>query len=107
MAQFGHNFTTQTERNETSRKLDDISLNFVWTPNESWTVEFDYQNIEATQKQDINLMSATVPAMQRLNVSGNKPSLELISPWNGERDNNPAAYNNGVYRAGWTGDPAG
>lgn len=107
MAQFGHNFTTQTERNETSRKLDDISLNFVWTPNESWTVEFDYQNIDATQKQDINLMSATVPAMQRLNVSGNKPSLELISPWNGERDNNPAAYNNGVNRAGWTGDPLG
>jgi len=107
MSQFGHDFTTQTERNETSRKLDDISLNFVWTPNDSWTVEFDYQQIDATQKQDINLMSATVPAMQRLNVSGNKPSLELISPWNGERDNNPAAYNNGVYRAGWTDDPLG
>ena len=61
-----------------ARKLDDISLNLEWTPNESWTVEFDYQRIDATQKQDINLMSAhSAPQCKRLDVSGNKPSLEL------------------------------
>ena len=107
MSQFGHDFTTQTERNETTRRLDDISLNFVWTPNDKWTAEFDYQHIDAIQRQDINLMSMTVPAMQRLDVTGNKPELHLISPWNGDRDNNPDAYRNGVYRAGWTDDPAG
>ena len=48
-----------------------------------------------------------MPAMQRLDVTGNKPELHLISPWNGDRDNNPDAYRNGVYRAGWTDDPAG
>jgi iron complex outermembrane receptor protein len=107
MAQFGHDFTTQTERNETARKLEDISLNLEWTPNDNWTVEFDYQRIDATQKQDINLMSAQIAAMQTLDLTGNKPSMELLSPWNGERDNNPAAYNNGVNRPGFTDDPQG
>lgn len=106
-AQFGHNFSTQTERNETSRKLEDTSLNFVWTPDDAWTVEFDYQHIDAEQDQNIVLGTTGVRAMQQLDVSGNKPTLTLINPWNGERDNNPDAYNNGVYRAGWTDDPLG
>ena len=106
-AQFGHNFSTQTERNETSRKLEDTSLNFVWTPDDAWTVEFDYQHIDAEQKQDIFLMTSGVRAMQELDVSGDKPSLRLIEPWNGHRDANPAVYNNGINRPGWTNDPLG
>ena len=107
MPQFGFKFETQTEAQQNKRKLEDISLNFVWTPNDAWTVEFDFQRIDAFSKGDLMLLATSTRAMQELDLSGNKPTLSLINPWNGDRDANPDAYNNGVYRAGWTDDPLG
>ena len=59
-----------TERNETSRTLEDTSLNFVWTPDDTWTVEFDYQHIDATQNTDLQQMATGVDAIQQLDLSG-------------------------------------
>ena len=107
MAQFGTSFNLMTERNESSRKLEDTSLNFVWTPDDTWTVEFDYQHIDAWQDADLQQMAGNVPAVQQLDLSGSQPHLRLIEPFHGDRDNNPAAYNNGLNRPGWTNDPQG
>lgn len=105
--QFGHKFQSDTRGNSVSTSVEDVSLNFSWTPNDAWEVDLDLQHIESDTDVADLVMQLGVAGLQDYDLSGGTPELSLINPWNGVRDANPANYNNGVVRPGWTNDPAG
>jgi iron complex outermembrane receptor protein len=107
VSHFGHKFQSDTRGVNSRSLVEDMSLNFRWTPNDVWTVDVDYQHIAAESQEDDLIMHLGVAALQKFDLSGSTPHLQLIDPWNGIRDANPDAYNNGVLRPGWTNDPQG
>lgn len=106
-AQFGHKYQLDTRGSTTNTLVEDYNVSFKWTPNEALTVDLDIQHIKAETKADDLVFHLGVGALQQYDVSGRTPTLTLIEPWGGMRDGNPDAYNNGVTRPGWTGDPDG
>ena len=106
-AQFGHKFQLDTRGQSTNTLVEDFNVNLKWTPDDAWTIDFDLQHIQAETKVDDLVVHLGVAALQQYDLTGGTPHLTLINPWNGIRDANPTAYNNGVVRPGWTDDPAG
>lgn len=104
---FGHKFQLDTRGQSSNALVEDYSINLRWTPDDSWTFDFDIQHIQAETKIDDLVLHLGVAALQEYDLSGSKPHLTLIDPWGGARDANPVAYDNGVNRPGWTGDVAG
>lgn len=104
--QFGHKFQSDTRGHSTNTSVEDIALNFRWTPTDAWTVDLDLQHIKADTDASDLVMQLGVAGLQQYDLSGSTPELTLINPWNGVRDANPATYN-GRARPGWTGDSAG
>ncbi len=105
--QFGHKFQSDTRGHSTSTLVEDMSLNFRWTPDDAWTIDLDLQHIKADTDASDLVVQLGVAALQQYDLSGSAPELTLINPWNGVRDANPTTYNNGITRPGWTNDPAG
>ena len=107
LKQFGHKFQLDTRGQSTNTVVEDMSVNFRWTPDDAWTIDLDVQHIEAETQVDDLVLHLAVAALQQYDLSGDVPTLSLINPWNGVRDANPSNYDNGVVRPGWTDDPAG
>lgn len=127
VGKFGHKFQSETRYKETRTLVEDFSFNFAWTPNEQWESSVDFQYIEAETRDDDLVVHLGINALQKYSILGSTPSLELVEPWGGIRDNaraeDPDAYsqppsqdNDGdgtpdiVFTDGYpgfTGDPAG
>lgn len=107
MPLFGHRFQLDTRGFYTETLVEDASVNFKWQPTDAFSLTLDYQHVAAEQKEDDLVMAMMVHALQQYTVAGDTPSLRMIEPWGGTRDDNPEAYNNGVTRPGWTNDPQG
>ena len=105
-ALWGNIFQTDTRVKETNTVIDDYAFNVKWSPSDQFELVADFQRIEAeTYDDDVTIMLATF-AMQEYDTRGSTPTLRLIEPWNGARDNNPANFTNAGY-VGFVGDPAG
>ncbi len=102
---FGHVFQSDTRGSYHNSLVEDMSVNFRWTPTDALTVDVDYQRIEAENRVDDYVFMLGVPALQKYDLSGSTPHLELIEPWGGQRDDNPEAYADGY--PGFSGDEAG
>jgi TonB-dependent receptor len=105
VALFGHKFQTDTRYKRTNTLVDDYALNFKWTPDETWEFELDLQYIEAETVDDDLVIHLGINALQDYDTRGDTPTLTLIEPWNGLRDNNPDDFATGF--PGFSGDPAG
>jgi TonB-dependent receptor len=105
VGQWGHPFQTDTRYKSTRTVVDDFSFNLKFTPNENWEYSVDLQYIQAeTEDDDITIMLAT-HAMQDYDTRSDTPTLTLVQPWNGLREENENLYAEGA--PGFSGDPAG
>jgi len=107
--QWGNIFQADTRFKNTSTVVDDYSFNVKWSPSDQFELVADFQHIEAeTYDDDVTVMLATF-AMQEYDTRGDTPTLRLIEPWNGVRDNNPSGYSDPQNKQsiGFLGDPAG
>ncbi len=110
--QWGHIYQTDTRWKDTRTIIDDYALNVRWTPTDQWEFSADIQYIEAvTRDDDVTVMMA-VHAIQDYDTRGSTPSLRLIEPWNGLRDENPELYGadpdaNPPFFPGFSDDPMG
>ncbi|HSC69470.1 MAG TPA: TonB-dependent receptor [Cellvibrio sp.] len=107
--QWGNIFQADTRVKETNTVVDDYAFNLKWTPSDQFELVADFQHIEAeTHDDDLTVMLATF-AMQEYDTRGDTPTLRLIEPWNGVRDNNPSGYSDPANQQsiGFLGDPAG
>ncbi len=85
--------------------VEDAAFNVKWTPDDAWVFELDYQNVRAETKVDDLVVHLSLHALQAYDTRGDTPSLALLEPWGGLRDNNPGTYATGY--PGFSGDPAG
>lgn len=107
--QWGNIFQSDTRVKNTSTVVDDYAFNLKWSPSDQFELVADFQHIEAeTYDDDVTVMLATF-AMQEYDTRGDTPTLRLIEPWNGVRDNNPSGYSDPANQQsiGFLGDPAG
>jgi iron complex outermembrane receptor protein len=102
---FGYKSQTDTRVNLTNTLVDDYSVNFKWTPNDSWTHTIDLQYVDAKTTNDDMVVHLGVHAIEDYTVKTSTPTLNLVEPWNGLRDADPAAFATGY--PGFSGDAAG
>lgn len=106
VAQWGFPFQANTRVNDQHTLVDDHAINLKWTPSDNFELSADFQYVKAeTRNTDVTVMLG-VYAIQDFDVSGSLPSLRLIEPWNGLRDQHPEAFANANF-PGFTGDAAG
>lgn len=114
---FPNKFQFDSRIQDSSSLVEDISINFEWTPIETLDLSADIQYIKAKSSVDDVVVMTGAYATQTYDVSGSKPTLSLTEPWNGYRDANPELFAagsapitdnnpNGIY-PGFTDDPAG
>jgi iron complex outermembrane receptor protein len=104
--EWGLNTQSDSRLNETKSLVEDYSLNFKWQATDKLELIADVQVIKADAQNDDLAVHMNTWALQRYDVSGSTPVMELLEPWNGRRDENPENYTDQVY-PGFTGDPAG
>lgn len=93
LQQFGYRFQTDNRIKDTRTVIDDFGLNFKWSPSDNLEFGLDLQHIEAkTADNDVAVMMAINGAMQDFDTRGDTPTLKLMDPWHGVRDNNPGLY---------------
>jgi TonB-dependent receptor len=99
LQQFGYRFQSDNRTKDTHTVIDDFGLNFKWNPSDNLELTLDLQHIAAeTADDDVLVSMALNGAIQEFDTRGDTPTLKLIEPWHGVRDNNPALY--GVAGAG-------
>lgn len=104
--QFGYPYQFDSRVKQTETLVEDLSFNLEWMATESLELTADVQYIKAeTEDNDMTVHTAAF-AGQRYDVTGETPTMTLIEPWFGYRDENPEVYADGNY-PGFTGDPAG
>jgi len=92
-AAFGPKVQPDTRVHLSNSVVEDFSLNVEWQAMENLELVGDYQFVRAeSEVDDLQLMLGT-HAGQSYDVSGSTPSLTLIEPWYGLRDNNADAFN--------------
>jgi iron complex outermembrane receptor protein len=91
--QFGYRFQSDNRIKDTRTVIDDFGLNFKWNPSDNLELSLDLQHIAAkTADDDVLVSMALNGAVQEFDTRGKTPTLKLIEPWHGVRDNNPALY---------------
>lgn len=114
---FPHMFQFDSRIQDSSSLVEDISLNFEWTPSENLELSADFQLIKAESTNDDVVVHTATKAGQIYDVSGSVPTLSIVEPWYGYRDANPELFAEGtapitdtnptgIY-PGFTNDPAG
>ncbi len=98
LQQFGYRFQSDNRIKDTHTIIDDFGLNFKWNPSDNLELTLDLQHIAAETADDDVLVSMAMHAIQQFDTRGDTPTLKLIEPWHGARDNNPGLY--GVAGAG-------
>ncbi|NCP66513.1 MAG: TonB-dependent receptor [Paraglaciecola sp.] len=104
--EWGLNTQMDSRVNQTESLVQDYSLNLKWQASENLDLVGDIQYIKADAQNDDLAVHLNTWALQRYDVSGTTPSMELLEPWSGRRDNNPENYTDMVY-PGFTGDAQG
>lgn len=104
-SQFGHKTQMDSRVNETDSLVEDFALNVVWNVTENLELEADIQYIQAESRNDDLAIHANTYAAQKYDLTGDTPSLELVDPFFGVRDENPSDFATGF--PGFSGDPAG
>ncbi len=104
MRQFGQKFQVETRGQVSNTVVEDAAFNLKWTPDEAWEFVLDYQNVRAETTVDDLVVHLGLHALQRYDATGDTPWMELVEPWNGQRDNNPDLYPNSP---GFSNDPQG
>ncbi len=107
--QWGHKTQMDSRVNDLQTLIEDYSLNLLWTPNERFGLEGDLQFIHAKTSNDDVAVHINTWAAFDYDIRGSRPSLSLIEPWFGVRDE---ARDEGLdtYEAGYpgfSGDPKG
>tara|TARA_R110000850_G_scaffold37448_23_gene98672 strand:+ start:1785 stop:5174 length:3390 start_codon:yes stop_codon:yes gene_type:complete len=102
---FGQKYQADTRFKDTHTIVDDLSFNLKWTPNEDWEFEGDFQLIKATTEDDDLQVANGIYGLQQFSMTGDKPYLNVIEPWDGRRDANPEYYAEDF--PGFSDDPAG
>lgn len=93
LQQFGYRFQSDNRTKDTHTVIDDFGLNFKWNPSDNLELTLDLQHIAAkTADDDVLVSMALNGAIQEFDTRGDTPTLKLIEPWHGVRDNNPALY---------------
>lgn len=103
--QWGHPFNADTRYKSTRTLVDDYSFNLKFTPDDAWEYTLDLQYIKARTEDDDVTVSLGTHAMQDYSIQGSTPSLTLVEPWNGWRDENPELFAEGF--PGFSGDSDG
>lgn len=114
---FPHMFQFDSRIQDSSSLVEDTSINFEWSPSERLDLSADIQYIKAKSSNDDVVVHTGTKAGQTYDITGSKPTLTLVEPWHGYRDENPELFaagtapitdNNpdGIY-PGFTDDPAG
>lgn len=106
VGEWGLNSQSDSRLNETKSLVEDFSLNLKWQATEDLELIGDLQYIKAKARNDDLAVHFNTWALQKYDVTGTTPVLEMIEPWNGRRDENPENYTDMVY-PGFTDDPAG
>lgn len=103
--QFGHKFQNDTRGQVLNTLVEDASFNVQFSPSDEWTLELDFQNVQAETRTDDLAVHLGLNALQKYNASGSTPTLELVEPWNGARDNDREFF--GSNFKGFSDDPQG
>lgn len=103
---FGYKSQTDARVVEGNTLVDDFSLNFKWTPDDRWEHTVDFQYVDAETTNDDVTVHLAVHAIEDYDTRPSTPTLTLVEPWNGLRDNNPELFSGFDY-PGFTGDPEG
>ena len=102
---FGQKYQADTRYKDTRTIVDDLSFNVKWMPTDAWEFEADVQFVDATTEDDDLQIALGIYALQNFDLRGSTPSLTVIEPWDGRRDNNPEWYAEDF--PGFSNDPAG
>ncbi|MGL1959513.1 MAG: TonB-dependent receptor [Colwellia sp.] len=115
--QWGHKAQFDSRIQDSTSLVEDFSLNLEWKATDNLDLSTDLQYIKAESATDDVVLMTGSYAGQSYDVTGDTPTLTLIDPWFGYRDENPELFaegtapitdNNptGIY-PGFTNDPAG
>lgn len=107
--QWGHKTQMDSRLNETQTLIEDFSLNLQWNPIERFELIADFQYIQAETSNDDMAVHINTWASFDYDIRGETPSLTLIEPWHGVRDDarqkGEDTYEEGY--PGFSGDEAG
>jgi len=103
--QWGHPTQYDSRVYEDKSLVEDFSFNMKWSPTEKLDLEADFQYIDAEASNNDLVVHTANWAAQRYDTAGATPSLTLMEPWLGKRDNNPDLFAEGW--PGFSNDPAG
>ena len=96
--QFGNTWQNSSRVKDQQTVVDDMSLNFKYRPNDTWSHEFDLQRINAkTDDFDFTVFLGT-HANQMLDLSGDAPVIEFLEPWNGQAGGNGREGNENFFQ---------
>lgn len=71
---------TKTRYAQEKRSIDDVSLNFKWTPTDQLKFNFDYQHVEADTSLDDIVVGFKTFADVRLDLTSGLPQLTWMQP---------------------------
>lgn len=103
--QWGHPTQFDSRLRDDRTLVEDFSLNLKWNVTDNFELETDLQYIQADSDTDDVVLHTATYAAQRYDTTGSTPTLALVEPWLGKRDENPDLYAEGW--PGFSGDPAG
>ncbi|MBN7825647.1 TonB-dependent receptor [Bowmanella dokdonensis] len=104
-SQFGHKTQFDSRVKDTDTLVEDFSLNLEWKATDRLNLSTDLQYVKAETSDDDLVVHTGSFAGQEYDIRGGTPTMRLLEPWFGYRDENPDLFASGY--PGFSGDSAG